>query len=68
MIGIRPKQLIEPEYHDYPENEQDRIQMRHGHAMYVNQYDLIQKQIRADAILLRQLQEEEREQFLKQSS
>ena len=39
MVSIGPKQLIEPEYHDYPENDQDRIQIRHEHAMYVNQYD-----------------------------
>ena len=35
-------------------------------AMHVNQYDLTEKQIRAGVILLRQLQEEEKEHFLKQ--
>ena len=35
MIGIRPKQLIEPEYPHYPENDHYREQMIHEHAMYV---------------------------------
>ena len=36
--------------------------------MYVDQNDLTEKQIRTDTLLLRQLQEEEREQFLKQNN
>ena len=55
--------MVETEYHDYPDKNQDRIQMRHECAMYVDLCDVTEKQIRADAILLTQLQEEEREQF-----
>ena len=40
MVGIRLKQLIEQEYHDYLENDQNREQTTHEHARYVNQYDL----------------------------
>ena len=46
MVGIRPKQLIETEYHVYLENEQDREKMIL--AMYADQYDLTKKQIKAD--------------------
>ena len=40
IVGVRPKQLIESVYHDYPKNDLDRVQMIHDHAMYVDQYDL----------------------------
>ena len=43
MVGIRPKQLIEPEYHDYLENDQDREQTIHENIMYSDQYDLTEK-------------------------
>ena len=68
MLGIRPKQLIQPEYHDYLDKYQDRVCMIHECAMYVDRYDITDIQIRTDAILLRQLQEEEKEQFLKQNN
>ena len=42
--------------------------MIHGHAIYAEQNDLIKKQIRADALLLRKLRDEEKEQFLKQNN
>ena len=35
-VGIIPKQLIEAEYHVYLENYQDREQVIHEHAMYVD--------------------------------
>ena len=68
IAGIRPKQLVEPEYHGYPDNDKDRVQTIQECAMYIDQYNLTEKQIRADVILSRQLQEEEREQYLKLSS
>ena len=39
MTGIRPKQLIEPEYHDYPENDHFGERMIHEHAIYTEQND-----------------------------
>ena len=65
MVGIIPKQLVEPVYHVYSDNDQKRVHMVQKHAMYIDQYDITEKHIRGDVILLRQLQEEEREQFLK---
>ena len=53
MVGVRPKQLTEPEYHDYLENDQYREQMIHEHIMHADQIYLTEKQIRADAILSR---------------
>ena len=41
--------------------------MIHGHAIYPGQNDLIEKQIRADGLLSRQLQGEEGDQALKQN-
>ena len=35
MASIRPKQLIEPEYHNYPENDHYIDQMICEHDMYV---------------------------------
>ena len=64
LTGIKPKQLIEPEY---PEYYHHREQMIHEHATYPEQNDLIKKQIRADALLSRQLQEEERDHTLKEN-
>ena len=55
MVGKRPKKLIEPEYHDYFEMDYFREQAIHVHTMYAEQNDLIEKQIRSDAFLLRQL-------------
>ena len=43
MVGIRPKELIEPDYHDYLKNDHYREWMTHEHAMYVEQNDLILK-------------------------
>ena len=60
--------MVESECHDYPENDQDRVQAKYESAMYVDPYDIPGKQIWADAILARKLQEEESEQFSKQSS
>ena len=51
MAGIRPKQLIEPEYYDYLENDNYSEWMIHDNAMYTEQNDLIKKQIRADVLL-----------------
>ena len=68
MIGIRPKQLIEPEYYNYPANDHYGEQIICEHDMYVEQNDLIKKQIRAHALLSRQFQDEEREQHLKQNN
>ena len=65
MVGSRPKQLIEPEYRDYLENDHYREWIVHEHAMYAEQNDLIEKQIRADNSLLRWLQDKEGEQYLK---
>ena len=67
LRGIKPKQLIGPEYHDYPENDCYREQMIHEHAINPEQNNLIEKQISADALLSRQLQEEERNQALNQN-
>ena len=53
MVGVEPKQLIEPEYHDYLNSNQDRVQTIHEHAMYDDRYDLTEKQLRVDTILLR---------------
>ena len=68
MVGIRSKQLTEWENHNYLENDQYREQKVHGHDMYADQNDLTRKQIWGDPLLLRQLQEEEREHFLKQNN
>ena len=40
----------------------------HEHAMYAEQNDFMEKQIRTDALLLRQLQYEEIEQYLKENN
>ena len=68
MAGIILKQLIEPEYHDYLDNDHYREQMIYEHTMYAEQNDLIEKQIRADTLLSSWLQDEERKQFLKQNN
>ena len=62
MTNIQPKQLTEPEYHNYPENDHYIDQIICEHDMYVKQNDLAEKQLRADALLSRQLQDEERKQ------
>ena len=43
MISIQPKQLIDLEYHSYPENDHYRERMICEHDMYVEQNDLIKK-------------------------
>ena len=53
LTGIQPQQLIGPEYHGCPEYDHYREQMIHELVQKKN------KQIRADALLSRQLQEEE---------
>ena len=67
LSGIKPKMLIGPEYHDYPEYDHYGEQMIHEHAIYADENELIKKQIRADALLSRSLQQEERDQALKQN-
>ena len=40
VLHIRPKQLMEPEYHEYLKHDQYREQMMHEHTMHVEQNDL----------------------------
>ena len=41
MTSIRTKQLMDSEYHNYPENDHYIDQMICEHGMYVEQNDLI---------------------------
>ena len=66
LSSINPKQLIGPEYHDYSDHEQYREQMMCEHVTYTEHNDLMEKEIRADTVLSRQLQDEEIGQVLTQ--
>ena len=57
-----------PDYHNYPKYDHYIEHMIHKHAIYQEPNDLIKNQMRADALLSRQLQEEERETMLKKPS
>ena len=61
VVGIRPKQIVEQ--HDYHGKKQSKVQGAYDHNRYICSYSLIEQQIRADAMLLRQLYEDEKRQF-----
>ena len=65
-VGIRPKQFIGQ--HNYHEMEQGKVQVIHDNDMYIDLYSTVEQQIRADAILLSQIYEEEKKQFEKQET
>ena len=67
LAGIKPKQLIRAEYHDYQEHDQCTEHMIQEHDIQTEQNDLIERHIRTDTLLSRQLQEEERGQVIKQN-
>ena len=60
LTGIKPKQLIRSDYQDYSVYDHYRHKMIHEHALYPEWNDSIEKQIREDVLVWRQLQEEER--------
>ena len=59
LTGIKWKQLIGPECHDYSEYDQYTEYMTKEQDIHTEQNDLAEEQIRTDALLARQLQEEE---------
>ena len=63
-VGIRPKQFVEQ--HDYHIVEQGKVQDTHDNNRYIGLYSTTAQQIWADAMLSRQIYEEEQKQFEKQ--
>ena len=61
-VGLRPKQFVDQ--YDYHVMKQDKVQYTNDDR-YIGQYSMIEQQIRADAILSRQIYEEWK-QFAKQ--
>ena len=61
---IKPKQLIGPEYHNFPEYDQYTEHMIQEHDIQTEQNDMIERQIMTDASLSKQFQEEEKGQVL----
>ena len=61
--GLRPKQFIDQ--HDYHEMEQGKVQVIFENDMYIDLYSTVERQTRTDAILSRQIYEEEWNQFEK---
>ena len=57
MVGLRLKQFVDQ--HDYYIMEQGKVQDTHDNYTYIGQYSTIKQQIRADAILSRQIYKEE---------
>ena len=53
LTGIKPKQLIGPDYKDYPEYDHYRKQMIHEHAIYPEQNNLIDKQIKKRCLIIK---------------
>ena len=66
ITGIRPKWRFDSQ--DYYDREQARIQVNHENDMCIDPYPTIEQQVQADAILFRQLHEEECAQFRRQMS
>ena len=56
-VVLRPKQFIDQ--HDYHTMEQGKAQVTFNNDMYNDPYSTIEQQIRADAILSRQIYREE---------
>ena len=56
-VGLRSKQFIDQ--HDYHEIEWGKVQVTHNNDMYIDLYFTVEQQIRADAILFRQIYKEE---------
>ena len=63
-VGLRSKQFIDQ--HDYHKMEQGKVQVTQDNDMYINLYFPVEQQIKVDAILFRQIYEDERKQFEKQ--
>ena len=59
LSGIWPRKIVEQDYQDYHNRDQGKIQ----DDIYADQYPTIEQQIGMDAILSRQLHEEEHEKF-----
>ena len=53
ITGIQPRELLEEDYYEHHNKDQDRVQVRHEHDLYVDLYSTKEQQIRADAILSR---------------
>ena len=62
--GQRPKQFIDQ--HDYHEMEHGKVKVTHDNVMYINPCFTAGQQMRADALLSRQIYKKERRQFEKQ--
>ena len=58
LTGIRPKKLIRSDFHNYPEDDKYPECIIKEHDIQTEQHDTIERQIRTDALLLRQLQKE----------
>ena len=56
-VGLWPKQRIDQ--HDYQTMTQCKIQDKHGHETCIDSYYAMEQQIREDAMLSRQIKEEE---------
>ena len=64
MVGIGPKQIADQ--HDYHIMKQSKVQGAYGHDRYIDPYSTIEQQIRANAMLSRQIYGEEQNQFEEQ--
>ena len=65
LTGIRSKKLIKSDYCNYLQDDQYPKYIRQKHDTQTEQHDTIERQIRTDTLLSRQLQEEERNQAIK---
>ena len=55
MVGIRPKQFVN--HHNYHVMKESKVQSPYDDDRYIGPYSTIEQQIRADAMLLRQIYE-----------
>ena len=64
MVGLKPKQFVD--HHDYHIMKQGKFQDTHDNDRYNGLHSSIEQQVRADAMLSRQIYKEELTQFEKQ--
>ena len=64
MVGIWPKQYVDQ--HDYHVMKQSKVKGTYDHDRYIGPYSTTEQQIRANAMLLRQIYKEEQKQFEEQ--
>ena len=63
-VGLRPKQFVDQ--HNCHVTKEGKVQGTHDNDRYIGPYSTIEQQIRANAMLSKQIYEEEQKQFEKQ--